>query len=199
MRVLGMVGLEDLPHRQAATLSHGMYKRLSLAQAFLGNPELIILDEPTSGLDWRTAQRVRRTIQDLHRGATILVSSHNMAEMQQLCDHVAVLNHGRLAAVGSVDEVTGVSRDYTLGLSRALAADEVALCRGLPGVREMVLVEEPARYRAALSADLDDEAADHVLRAVLEALLSAGVTPREISEGNRLEELYVSVTAQSTS
>ena len=198
-RVLAMVGLEDLPHRQAATLSHGMYKRLSLAQAFLGQPELIILDEPTSGLDWRTAEKVRRVIQDLHEGATILVSSHNMAEMEQLCDHVAVLNHGSLVAAGPVAEVTGLSRAYTLGLSRALGAEELESCRGIPGVGEISPAEGALEYRLAFSSELADSEVDDVLRAVLGAILSAGIAPRRIREENRLEELYASVTSHPTS
>ncbi len=195
MRVLELVELQDLPHRQATTLSHGMYKRLSLAQAFLGEPDLIILDEPTSGLDWRTAQKIRDTIRRLHERATILVSSHNMDEMQELCDHVAVLNQGTLVAVGKVDEVTGKSRTYSVRLSRALERQELDRCAAVAGLAELVATEAEAGYRLRLEGDLDDEQADGVIRQWLEEILALGVTPREMREENRIEELYVSLTS----
>lgn len=195
LRVLHLVELEDLLYRQAATLSHGMYKRLSLAQAFLGDPDLIILDEPTSGLDWRAAEKIRETILRLHEHATILVSSHDMTEMRRLCDHVAVLDRGRLVAVGPVDEVTGVSRACTVRLSRALQPAELEGCRALEGVAEVLALEEPSEYRLRLAADLEDEQADGVMRRWLESILAAGITPREIREDNPLAELYVKLTS----
>ena len=107
LRVLELVRLDDVVFREAATLSHGMYKRLALAQAFLGRPEVIILDEPTAGLDWKSAEGVREAIRRLQQDATVLVSSHDLEEMHELCDHVAILDKGALVAAGPVESVTG--------------------------------------------------------------------------------------------
>ncbi|HEQ71421.1 MAG TPA: ABC transporter ATP-binding protein, partial [Spirochaetia bacterium] len=77
IQVLELVELTDVMERESTTLSHGMYKRLALAQAFLGNPKLIILDEPTAGLDFKSAKQIRELIKKLQAEATLLVSSHN--------------------------------------------------------------------------------------------------------------------------
>ena len=110
--VIAMLKIVELEHallKVSNVLSHGMYKRLALAQTFLGNPQVIILDEPTSGLDWNSAQQIRKYIKKLKAESTIMISSHNLAEMKELCDYVAILNKGQLLAVGPVEQVTGNS------------------------------------------------------------------------------------------
>ncbi|MHC4352715.1 MAG: ABC transporter ATP-binding protein, partial [Planctomycetota bacterium] len=86
---LELVGLESFAKRRVGSLSHGMVKRLGIAQAFLGHPEVILLDEPTAGLDPASARQIRDLIKQLQERATIVVSSHNLAEIQELCGHVA--------------------------------------------------------------------------------------------------------------
>jgi len=94
--VLSWVGLTGREHSKVRTYSHGMRARLALAQALLPNPELLILDEPGDGLDPEGIHEMRRTILRLNRelGLTILLSSHLLAEMEQLCTRIAVLRNG---------------------------------------------------------------------------------------------------------
>ena len=101
---VGLAGREQSPVR---TYSHGMRARLALAQALLPQPELLILDEPGSGLDPEGTAEMRQTIARLHRelGLTILLSSHLLGEVEQLCTRIAVLNHGRKVFEGQVAEV----------------------------------------------------------------------------------------------
>lgn len=104
--LLDQVGLNDAANRRVQTYSKGMRQRLGLAQALLGAPELLLLDEPTTGLD----PALRLTFYDVIRrlrdeGATILISSHALAELQEQTDRVVIMNHGRKVADGSIADL----------------------------------------------------------------------------------------------
>ncbi|MGO8930046.1 MAG: ABC transporter ATP-binding protein [Limisphaerales bacterium] len=102
--VIEWVGLSGREQSKVRTYSHGMRARLALAQALLPQPELLILDEPSDGLDPEGIHEMRLTIQRLHRelGLTILLSSHFLNEVEQLCTRIAVLNQGRMVFEGSL-------------------------------------------------------------------------------------------------
>lgn len=102
--VVEWVGLSGREYSKVKTYSHGMRARLALAQALLPNPEMLILDEPGSGLDPEGIHEMRQTILRLHRelGLTILLSSHLLHEVEQLCTRIAVLNQGRMVFEGSL-------------------------------------------------------------------------------------------------
>ena len=193
LRVLGLVGLDSILFREAATLSHGMYKRLALAQAFLGSPELVILDEPTSGLDWKSAKTVRETIRNLKQNTTILVSSHNMHEMNELCGHIAVLREGTLETVGPVNEVTGSAVSMTVTLDRELTAEEISACRDTEGVYEFDKTDRNM-YRISFDVHVDISEINAAVKAVQKKLIDFGVMLKSVQEDNRLEELYLKVT-----
>jgi ABC-2 type transport system ATP-binding protein len=101
------VGLTGREESAVKTYSHGMRARLAIAQALLPRPELLILDEPGSGLDPEGIAEMRRTITRLHRelGLTILLSSHLLGEVEQLCSRIAVLNQGRKVFEGQVADI----------------------------------------------------------------------------------------------
>ena len=105
--VLELVGLDETAaRRRVGKYSLGMRQRLGLAHALLGDPEVLILDEPANGLDPAGMRDVRTLLRRLgDEGRTVFVSSHLLAEVEQLCDHVGVLARGRCVAVGAVDEV----------------------------------------------------------------------------------------------
>ncbi len=107
--VIEWVGLSGREHSKVRTYSHGMRSRLALAQALLPNPELLILDEPSDGLDPEGIHEMRQTILRLHRELhlTILLSSHFLNEVEQLCTRIAVLNQGRMVFEGSL---TGIKQ-----------------------------------------------------------------------------------------
>lgn len=102
--VIEWVGLNGRENSKVRTYSHGMRARLALAQALLPHPELLILDEPSDGLDPEGIHEMRQTILRLHRelGLTILLSSHFLNEVEQLCTRIAVLNRGRMVFEGSL-------------------------------------------------------------------------------------------------
>ncbi|HEY5339248.1 MAG TPA: ABC transporter ATP-binding protein [Rhizomicrobium sp.] len=108
--LLKRVGIDDVAHRRVGTYSKGMRQRLGLAQALLGNPRALLLDEPTSGLDPALRHSFYEIIRDLRRdGATILLSSHALAELEEHIDRVVVLNRGRKVADGSIVELRNLA------------------------------------------------------------------------------------------
>ena len=100
--VVRLVGLEERIHDRVRTYSHGMRQRLALAQALLPDPELVLLDEPTEGLDPAGIHEMRALIQKLRaeHGMTVILSSHILHEVEQLCDRVAILHRGSLVYCG---------------------------------------------------------------------------------------------------
>ncbi len=106
--ILEFFGLQDRVNDKVETYSKGMKQRLALARALIHEPPFLFLDEPTSGLDPEAAQQVNELIASLSQrsGQTILLATHNLLEAQRLCDRVAVMNKGRILAMGSLKELT---------------------------------------------------------------------------------------------
>jgi len=202
LKTFESVGLQSVIKNRVGSLSHGMIKRLGIAQAFLGNPEVILLDEPTAGLDPANARQIRDLIKRLQERTTIVVSSHNMAEIQELCDHVAILDHGRLMLAGSVEEITLAHREYNLTLSRALTDSEEKCLTALEGVREIkmlsqrTIIQNNGSTEYTFKLDLSDHNVnqDKVISTLLHNLLDMGVTLRGFTEGRNLEKQFLEVT-----
>jgi len=110
-QVLALVELEHARQRPIKTYSKGMQQRAGLAQALINNPDLLILDEPTSGLDPIGRMKVREIIQRLHHeGKTVFFSSHELGEVETVCDRVAILHEGQLRAGGRVKDLVAQHR-----------------------------------------------------------------------------------------
>jgi ABC-2 type transport system ATP-binding protein len=106
MLLLGRVGLENEMTKKVGSFSHGMKKRLSIAQALLNDPKILILDEPTNGLDPVGVRQVKQIIRECNdNGITILVSSHNLLEIQEICTHVGILKSGKLITEGTIGDI----------------------------------------------------------------------------------------------
>jgi ABC-2 type transport system ATP-binding protein len=107
-RLLKLVELEHVRKCPIKSYSKGMQQRVGLAQALINNPDLLILDEPTSGLDPLGRMKVREIIQRLKdEGKTVFFSSHELGEVETVCDRVAIIYEGELKAVGNVQDITG--------------------------------------------------------------------------------------------
>jgi ABC-2 type transport system ATP-binding protein len=102
---LGLVGLADAADRRIGGYSGGMRQRLGLAQAVLARPPVLLLDEPTSSLDPEGRRDILHIIRDLARGATVLVSTHILGDVERICDRVAILDRGRLVTESPIDEL----------------------------------------------------------------------------------------------
>jgi ABC-2 type transport system ATP-binding protein len=106
--LLERFGIGRLKNKPISRLSSGETTRVGLCKAFLNNPELLLLDEPTAYLDYQAAIQVREVLRDLQRnyGTTILYTSHNMHEVQRMCDRIIFLSHGRIVTTGTPIDVT---------------------------------------------------------------------------------------------
>ena len=104
--LLAMTGIREAADRRIATYSRGMMQRICLAQALINDPDLVILDEPTGGLDPIGRMEIRKIITDLRdRGKTVFFSSHELSEVELVCDHLAILSKGRVVAEGKASDL----------------------------------------------------------------------------------------------
>lgn len=105
-RILDGVGLLEKANIAAEKISHGMYKRLGIAQALLGNPDILLLDEPTAGLDPENAFEMRKMIKALAKEKTIVISSHNLHEISEMCENIGIIHEGKLRFEGKTSDLT---------------------------------------------------------------------------------------------
>jgi ABC-2 type transport system ATP-binding protein len=160
-RLLELVGLTDARRTFVRRLSGGQQQRLSLALALIGRPRLLFLDEPTAGMDPHARAATWELVRTLRaQGVTVVLTTHAMDEAEQLCDQIAIVDHGRVVACGSPTELTSGAVDDEVLFSATADLDLTALARAI-GVDPLVVTEpRPGEYlvRAAgtpaLVADL---------------------------------------------
>lgn len=136
--LLQMVGLEDAADRRVGSYSKGMLQRIGLAQAMVHDPRLLILDEPTAGVDPAGSRQIRDLILRLkERGKTVLLTSHLLEQVQEVCDRVGILAKGQLVREGSLDILTGVSgqTEYLIENASPELQDEIARLATAHGAR----------------------------------------------------------------
>ncbi|KIO35238.1 ABC transporter ATP-binding protein [Shewanella sp. cp20] len=137
LRVLALVDLADVAPQKPSSLSHGMSKRVSIAQALIGSPELVLLDEPTAGLDPANAKAIRELVRAQVGKTTFVISSHNLAELEKLCDKVLYLDKGVLNQSISIQD--DLADEYlTLTMQ---ACDDEALMAELEALPQVLSVK----------------------------------------------------------
>jgi ABC-2 type transport system ATP-binding protein len=191
--LLDRVGLRESVRTPVRRLSGGQAQRLSLACALVGKPEVLFLDEPTAGMDPHARTTTWELVRDLsRRGTTVMLTTHGMDEAEQLCDRVAIMAGGRLAALGTPSELTQHAAGEEVWFAAAPGLDRVALAAALGIAVEAVLEERPGEYvlRApgtpARIAELAIFLRD---RDVMLAALQAG--------RRSLEEVFLQITAEA--
>jgi ABC-2 type transport system ATP-binding protein len=180
---LAQVGLAGRERERYRTYSLGMQQRLAIAATLLKSPDLLILDEPTNGLDPAGIRDIREMVRELgESGVTVLLSSHNLAEVQQVCHSVSIIGNGRMVAAGKVDELIG---DNTLAVARVWVADPAAATRHL----------EQARYRVVRDGDhLNVEGFQHP-EDITRVLADNGLYVRELAPvRGDLETVFLQLT-----
>lgn len=196
-RVAEMLDFFELTSRardKVETYSKGMKQRLALARALLHKPPLLFLDEPTSGLDPEAAQQVNDLIASLSHtnGQTVVLASHNLLEAQRLCDRVAIINHGRILALGSLDELSKKLWPVTWAdvMFHVKPAEKtMETLKSHPGVIQIL----DGAKNDAVSIQVDSEA---VIPEVIRYLVQEGesilrVNPRDYT----LEDIYFALQA----
>jgi len=192
--VLALVSLEEKAGAYVRTLSGGQKQRLSLGCALVGDPELLFLDEPTTGLDPQSRRQTWEIVEGLKaRGRTVLLTTHYMEEASRLCDRVAVVDHGRVIALGTPRELIA-----SLGAEHVVefAVGEVAttalpdsLLRALPSVEGVVHDEGSWR--------LTVREVHRTVPALLAALAERGAEPMHLATHHAtLEDVFLSLTGR---
>lgn len=188
--LLELVGLTDKESSYVNNLSRGMKQRLCLARALVHRPEVLILDEPASGLDPRARVELRNILKELQRmGKTILISSHILAELAQLCTHVGIIHNGSLPLCGPIGEVLArVEGDAVIEISVADRLEEARLwLLEQQGVRDAAITNA-GNLEAVFSGDRADQA--RLLRTMAAQFTIFAFTP---GNGN-LEQLFMEIT-----
>ena len=186
--LLERVHLSDRAKSPVRTLSHGMRKRIMIAQCFLGTPELVLLDEPLSGLDPREAARIRELIL-AHRGRqTLVISSHNLHEIELLCDRVAFIEKGRTVREDTLEAITGRAEVLIYQLEDGAAVPLEALAGTVVGA---TFEHDAAAHRLVCRYNTGRSGAAAINRQVLPRLFEAGIGVLAVQQGERLESEYL--------
>ncbi|MGZ3099218.1 alpha/beta fold hydrolase [Streptomyces sp. H72] len=184
---LEIAGLGEALARAVRTYSQGMRQRLAIAQAMLGLPDLLILDEPTNGLDPPQIREMREVmIRYAAAGRTVIVSSHLLAEVEQTCTHLVVMDHGRLVQAGPVGEIVGSGDTLLVGTTAPVDAPLVEKVAALPGVASAVRTDEGLLVRL-------DAAAEGTARRLVADLVRLDVPVESVGPHRRLEDAFLTL------
>lgn len=191
-RVLELVGLSEVFNRTGKTLSHGMYKRVGIAQAFMGSPKLIILDEPTAGLDPHAAREIHSQLRSMRADQTVIVSSHNLAEIEDLCHSVAILKKGKVVQVASMESMLTDAAEVAFRLPEEPSADLLAGIEALDFVSGVTWDKAAGRVR--IDIDTNVKAADEAGGALVQFFVGQNVRFMDMQVGADLEERFIRET-----
>lgn len=195
---LAFVGLAEHAKDRASKMSGGMRRRLNIACGIAHHPKIIILDEPTVGVDAQSREHIMGSIRTLRdRGATIIYTSHYMPEVQEICDRIAIIDHGRLVASGTeielleaVTDVKSITIKARFGNeeSRGAIADRFNV---LPGVRYTSFDEAGETLRVDVALAHDD------ISPLMSALIEQGIHVESLnSEAPNLETTFLALTGR---
>ena len=184
-RVLEAVGLKDSLNEKPVTLSHGMGKRVAIAQALIGQPQLMLLDEPTAGLDPINTRNIRTIISDLSPDTTFIISSHDLAELGRLCQHILLLETGLMNSMQlDLDEGDSPTRFYTIQMEACPAKDVVSKLKHLEGALHVTNPQKNefiVEYNPKIEPKMDLK--------IINCLADNNWQYRQISQGKTLEEM----------
>jgi len=193
-----LLELVDLTEKRDAfvhTLSRGMRQRLCLAHALIHDPQVLLLDEPASGLDPRARVEMRELLRELRNmGKTILLSSHILTELAELCDHVAIMEQGKLVISAPIDEIlrrASEHRRFTIQVLNDTQRVEQIL-RNSPAVREIIY---EAGQNQGNKIEIEFSGTDEAAASLLESLVAQQVRVAAFGElNNNLEEAFLRLT-----
>jgi ABC-2 type transport system ATP-binding protein len=188
--ILDVVGLADKANAYARTLSGGMRRRLLIAKALVHTPPVVVLDEPTAGVDVELRQHLWRHMRELNaRGTTILLTTHYLEEAEELCDRIAIINHGRL-----------VAHDTTRALLRRIDNKAVILTLAQP----LTAIPAPlGDFHATLASPtelhINYRPSAAAMQGILDAVRAAQITVADVrTDEVELEDIFLQLTAGSS-
>jgi ABC-2 type transport system ATP-binding protein len=195
--LLGEAGLRERGRSPIGSYSRGMRQRLGIARALVNEPQVVFLDEPTLGLDPAGQRQVLALVRRIarERGATVLLSTHLLAEVEETCSRVLILNRGRVAAEGTVAEVSrqaAAPRSARLRVSADTVPEALRILASERGIRA---AEPTDAQPGTLALTLEDDQGSGLLNGALGALSDAGVPVLFFElEGARLSDAFLAMT-----
>lgn len=159
--IIKKTGLDEIQNKLIKNLSRGQKQRVSLAGALVGNPKVLILDEPTVGLDPKQIMEIRSLIKDLGREHTVILSSHILSEVSQICDRVIIINNGKIVAEDTPEHLENkVSSNNIIYITVEDNDDKInTMKEKIKGIKEIKLIEtnEDKTKRYMISAEKDED------------------------------------------
>lgn len=199
--LLDLVDLSEKRDAYVHTLSRGMRQRLCLAHALVHDPQVLLLDEPASGLDPRARVEMRELLRELRSmGKTILLSSHILTELAELCDSIAILERGRLVISGPIEEIHRQVSGRRLLRVHVLSdwSQAEAILTAYPGIRQILPLQAEdflPSLNGTLQVDLEFEGDAYASADLLTTLVQSGIRLASFSEvANDLEEAFLRLT-----
>lgn len=194
-KVIALVQLQDVENRLIKNLSKGYKQRVGLAQAVLGFPEIIILDEPTVGLDPKQIIEIRELIRELAKNHTVILSSHILAEVQEVCDHIMIISKGKLVASDTPENLEKIMQGAgTVEIETRGARDEVdAILQSVDTELEWELEEEEGFLRAKITVLGEEDVREELFYAFAKADCPL-LTMKKIALS--LEDVFLELTGE---
>ncbi len=193
-----LVKIQDVEHRLLKNLSKGYRQRAGLAQAVLGFPEIIILDEPSVGLDPKQIIEIRELIRKLAKQHTVILSSHILAEVREVCDHILIISRGKLVASDTpenLEKQLGEHNEIEIETEGSLAEIRNIL-KNVPGIER---IEGRGNKDGLTCASVTEKKGEDVRRQVFTAFASAGVPLLTLKlSGTSLEDVFMELTQNDT-
>ncbi len=192
--VMESTGITDMSRRLIKNLSKGYRQRVGIAQAMIGDPDIIILDEPTEGLDPQQRAEIRELIHVLGRDRTVILSSHVLSEVQEICDRLIVISHGKLVANDTMENLSrSLEGDTTMTLTVKATKSEVegvlSSIEGIKSYRIDTSTGSETSAKVKYSGDLDlRETISFAFSDIRRAVISMGI------EEENLEEIFLKLT-----
>jgi ABC-2 type transport system ATP-binding protein len=193
---LSFVGLEGETKKRSGKLSGGMQRRLNIACGIAHKPKLIVMDEPTVGVDAKSRELIMHSIRTLRDGgATIIYTSHYMPEVQEICDRIAIISSGRLAAIGTETELLSYVTNHKTVVIETENTDEEIFSKALRILGTIPGVSHSSRQGNENIIDLDVDLTFSNITPILGTLLDCGISVRSIdSEAPNLETTFLALT-----
>lgn len=193
--ITSMVGIDAVTGRLIGNLSKGYKQRVGIAQALVGDPPILILDEPTVGLDPNQIIGIRKLIKDLSKNHSVIVSSHILSEIQEIADRVVIIDHGKIAAVDTVKDLSHRLTNVTdlLMSFKGPAKDVAARLKMIPGISEVSIRNSGSFGEVEIATA--KQAGDEIRTAIFFMMAKAGWPILELrSLDPSLEEIFLSIT-----
>jgi len=193
-RIIERTGLGDVRHKLVGNLSHGYRKRVGLAQALVGDPEVLILDEPTSGLDPHQIVEIREMIKGFQGSRTVLLSSHILAEVSAICERVLILDRGRLVGEESADGLAGRATRPAAGNHRVSLAWDGRRAEVATALSQVAGVEDVEVTADGATVSIAGNPVEIRPRLVESVLAAGGRLQHFQDQGPSLEDLFLRLT-----